>query len=429
MKIVPKKLKIGDEIRVIAPSRSMKVLKEDVINLAIKRLEEIGLKVTFGKNVMKYKNEYFKCATINERIEDLHEAFKDKNVKAIITVIGGYNVNQILEYIDYKLIQKNPKIICGFSDNTALVNAIYAKTNVVTYLGVQFFSFGMKYGFEYSMEYFKKMFFENGKIEISPSKQWSNDKWLKNQEDRNFINNEGMKIINEGEAEGKIIGGNLCTLNLLQGTEYMPDLDNSILFIEASTEVLVKRFKETRRSHPLMKEGVPLTEAVQREREMLLPVRNRANYVIDTSVLSTAKLRGELIRLFAGNMPERAMTVNVISFGFKYGIPLEADLVIDVRLLPNPFYLPELRGSTGLDTEVRNFVFSYPQTTEFVKKLEDLLDFSLPLYVEEGKTNLVISIGCTGGKHRSVAVAKEIGEYIAHRGYITVVGHRDMGRN
>ena len=203
----------------------------------------------------------------------------------------------------------------------------------------------------------------------------------------------------------------------------------SILFIEASTEVLVKRFKETRRSHPLMKEGVPLTEAVQREREMLLPVRNRANYVIDTSVLSTAKLRGELIRLFAGNMPERAMTVNVISFGFKYGIPLEADLVIDVRLLPNPFYLPELRGSTGLDTEVRNFVFSYPQTTEFVKKLEDLLDFSLPLYVEEGKTNLVIAIGCTGGKHRSVAVAKEIGEYIAHRGYITVVGHRDMGRN
>lgn len=236
MKIVPKKLKIGDEIRVIAPSRSMKVLKEDVINLAIKRLEEIGLKVTFGKNVMKYKNEYFKCATINERIEDLHEAFKDKNVKAIITVIGGYNVNQILEYIDYKLIQKNPKIICGFSDNTALVNAIYAKTNVVTYLGVQFFSFGMKYGFEYSMEYFKKMFFENGKIEISPSKQWSNDKWLKNQEDRNFINNEGMKIINKGEAEGKIIGGNLCTLNLLQGTEYMPDLDNSILFIEDDGE-------------------------------------------------------------------------------------------------------------------------------------------------------------------------------------------------
>ena len=184
----------------------------------------------------EYKDEDFKCATIEERIEDLHEAFKDNNVKAIITVIGGYNVNQILEYIDYKLIQENPKIICGFSDNTALVNAIHAKTNMVTYLGVQFFSFGMKYGFEYSMEYFKKMFFENEKIEVLSSKKWSNDKWLKNQEDRKFIDNEGMKVINKGEAEGKIIGGNLCTLNLLQGTEYMPDLDNSVLFIEDDGE-------------------------------------------------------------------------------------------------------------------------------------------------------------------------------------------------
>ena len=236
MKIITKKLNKGDEIRIIAPSRSMKILKEDVIKLATERLERLGLKVTFGKNVMKYKDEYFKCATIEERIEDLHEAFKDKNVKAIMTVIGGYNVNQILDYIDYKLIQENPKIICGFSDITALVNAIYAKTKVITYLGVQFFSFGMKYGFDYSMEYFKKMFFENKKIEVLTSKQWSNDKWLKNQEDRNFINNEGMKIINEGEAEGKIIGGNLCTLNLLQGTEYMPDLDNSILFIEDDGE-------------------------------------------------------------------------------------------------------------------------------------------------------------------------------------------------
>ena len=236
MKIIPEKLKKGDEIRIIAPSRSMSILKEDVINLARQRLEEIGLKVTFGKNVMKYQDEYFKCATITERIEDLHEAFKDKNVKAIMTVIGGYNVNQILDYIDYRLIQENPKIICGFSDITALVNAIYAKTNMVTYLGLQFFSFGMKYGFEYSLEYFEKMFFENKKVELEASKQWSNDKWLKNQDNRKFINNEGMQIINKGEAEGKIIGGNLCTLNLLQGTEYMPDLDNSILFIEDDGE-------------------------------------------------------------------------------------------------------------------------------------------------------------------------------------------------
>lgn len=236
MKIIPRKLKIGDEIRIIAPSRSMKILKEDVVKLATQRLEKIGLKVTFGKNVMKYKDEDYKCATIEERIEDLHEAFEDNNVKAIITVIGGYNVNQILEYIDYKLIQENPKIICGFSDITALVNAIYTKTNMITYLGVQFFSFGMKYGFDYSMEYFKKMFFENKEIQVVSSKQWSNDKWLKNQEERKFINNKGMKVVNSGKAEGKIIGGNLCTLNLLQGTEYMPDLDNSILFIEDDGE-------------------------------------------------------------------------------------------------------------------------------------------------------------------------------------------------
>lgn len=215
---------------------------------------------------------------------------------------------------------------------------------------------------------------------------------------------------------------------VLEGMDRL-NCNYSILFVEASTEVLVKRFKETRRSHPLMRGGASLTDAVQREREMLAPIRNRANYIIDTSFLSTAKLRGELIRLFAGNMPERAMTVNVISFGFKYGIPLEADLVFDVRLLPNPYYLPELRMCTGLDTEVRNFVFSYPQTLEFIEKLEGLLDFSLPLYVEEGKTNLVVAVGCTGGKHRSVAVAQELGEYIARRGYVTVVGHRDMSRS
>ena len=235
--IVPKKLRIGDEVRIIAPSRSMKVLKDDVIRIAKRRLEKDGLKVTFGKNVMKYQTEELKCASISDRVEDIHEAFIDKNVKAIITATGGYNVNQILDYLDYDLIKQNPKIICGFSDITALVNAIYAKTGMVTYLGVQFFSFGMKYGFEYSLEYFNKIFMSNEeKLLIIPSKQWSNDKWMKNQEKREFFNNEGMKALNYGEASGRIIGGNLCTLNLLQGTEYMPNLDNSILFIEDDGE-------------------------------------------------------------------------------------------------------------------------------------------------------------------------------------------------
>lgn len=230
--IIPEKLKIGDEIRVIAPSRSMKILKEDTINLAKSRLENLGFKVSFGNNVMNSINDNYKCANIEDRISDLHDAFSNKNVKAILTVIGGYNVNQILDEIDYDLIKNNPKILCGFSDITALTNAIYAKTGLITYSGVHFSSFGMKYGFEYSLEYFKKIFFKDDWIEINASKEWSNDSWFSNQEDRIFEKNEGMQIISEGKAEGKIIGGNLCTLNLLQGTEYMPNIDNCILFLE-----------------------------------------------------------------------------------------------------------------------------------------------------------------------------------------------------
>lgn len=230
--IIPDKLKCGDEIRVIAPSRSMKILKEDTIKLAKSRLEELGFKVSFGKNVMNSVNDDYKCASIEDRVSDLHEAFADKNVKAILTVIGGYNVNQILDYIDYDLIKNNPKILCGFSDITALTNAIYTKTGLITYSGVHFSSFGMRDGFDYSMEYFCKIFMNNENIKIESSNEWSNDSWFKDQNNRIFENNEGMQIINEGEASGKIIGGNLCTLNLLQGTEYMPDLDNSILFLE-----------------------------------------------------------------------------------------------------------------------------------------------------------------------------------------------------
>ena len=228
----PEKLKIGDEIRVIAPSRSMCILNNQVIENAQKRLENMGFKITFGKHVLESIGEDYKCASIKNRIEDLHDAFKDPKVKAILTVIGGYNVNQLLDYIDYKLIQENPKILCGFSDITALTNAIYAKTNLITYSGPHFSSFGMEKGFDYTEFYFKKLLMQTEDVTIESSKEWSNDSWLNEQKHRTFIPNDGMKIINGGEAEGKIIGGNLCTFNLLQGTEYMPNLDESILFIE-----------------------------------------------------------------------------------------------------------------------------------------------------------------------------------------------------
>lgn len=213
----------------------------------------------------------------------------------------------------------------------------------------------------------------------------------------------------------------------LDGLDQMK-LQYTILFVEAETNVIIKRYKETRRKHPLTKDGSDLVEAVERERQLLEPIRNRANAIINTSALSTAKLRGEVINLVAGDMKDRAMTVTVISFGFKYGLPMEADLVFDVRFLPNPYYIPELRTKTGMDQEVRDFVFSYQQTKDFVSKVEDLLTFLLPSYVDEGKTNLVIAVGCTGGKHRSVSVARELGDFASKRGYGITVSHRDLGR-
>lgn len=229
--MIPEKLKTGDEVRVIAPARSMTILGEDCKQIATERLESLGLKVTFGKHVMEADPDSF-SASKEARIEDLHDAFRDKNVKAILTVIGGFNSNQLLDYIDYDLIKENPKILCGFSDITALSNAIHARTGLVTYSGPHYSSFGMKKGFEFEFEYFKKMFFEAKEVEVTSSKEWSDDAWFIDQENREFVPNDGMFIINEGEAEGKIAGGNLCTLNLLQGTKYMPEIKDRILFLE-----------------------------------------------------------------------------------------------------------------------------------------------------------------------------------------------------
>ena len=229
--MIPNKLKKGDEVRIIAPARSMAILGEDCKEIATKRLEELGLKVSFGKYLME-KDEDYVSASAKHRAEDLNEAFADKNVKAILTVIGGFNSNQILKYIDYENIKNNPKILCGFSDITAVLDSIYTKTGLVTYYGPHYSSFGMKKGFEYELEYFIKMFFEEGPIEVKASEEWSNDPLFMDQENRNFIKNEGMFVINEGEAEGTIVGGNLCTLNLLHGTEFMPDLKDAILFLE-----------------------------------------------------------------------------------------------------------------------------------------------------------------------------------------------------
>ncbi len=199
-----------------------------------------------------------------------------------------------------------------------------------------------------------------------------------------------------------------------------------ILFLDSSDAVLVRRFKETRRKHPLSDDlNGSLEQAVKLEREMLKPVRECADYVIDTSGVSPAQLKTRITELFLSS-PSDSLTVHCISFGFKFGIPMESDLVFDVRCLPNPFYDENLRPKTGLDDEVRDYVMEKEETKGFVKRFTDMVDYLLPLYSKEGKSQLVIAVGCTGGHHRSVALAQYMCNYLAEKGVKTSVTHRDI---
>ena len=201
-----------------------------------------------------------------------------------------------------------------------------------------------------------------------------------------------------------------------------------MLFLEADTQSIINRYKETRRSHPLAEAGATVAQALQKERILLQPVRDHADYVLDTSGFSTSKLHAEILNLFGDATLEDGMHVNVLSFGFKNGIPVEADLVMDVRFMPNPYYIEELKRKTGLDDAVRDYVFSFSQTNDFMKRLKDMLSFLLPLYSEEGKCVLVLAIGCTGGHHRSVAITHAMAEFIQQAGYPVTEIHRDITR-
>jgi len=229
-KIYPGKLKVGDEVRIIAPARSLAIVSKESREIANKRFAELGLKLSFGKHVEEA--DEFVSSSIQSRVKDIHDAFASKNIKAVITVIGGFNSNQLLRYLDWDLIKNNPKIFCGFSDITALSNAIFAKTGLVSYSGPHYSTFGQELYFDYTLEYFKKCLLSDEAFEIMPSENWSDDAWYKNQKERDLIKNNGFLIINQGKAFGTILGANLCTFNLLQGTEYFPDLKDSVLFIE-----------------------------------------------------------------------------------------------------------------------------------------------------------------------------------------------------
>jgi len=198
-----------------------------------------------------------------------------------------------------------------------------------------------------------------------------------------------------------------------------------ILFLDAKDQVLVRRYKETRRSHPLAPRGLPL-DGIQLERKILEEIRGRAQYYIDTTDIKPSELKEEIYRMF-GDQHEPRIYVNVMSFGFKYGIPIDADLVFDVRFLPNPYYVEHMRERTGLDEDVADYVLKWSETKRFLEKLNDLLQFILPQYKREGKSHLVIGIGCTGGKHRSVALAEYIGKQIEPM-FPTKVFHRDINK-
>ena len=203
-----------------------------------------------------------------------------------------------------------------------------------------------------------------------------------------------------------------------------------ILFLDAPDDVLMRRYSETRRRHPIsIAEGISPRDAFLKERQILQPLKERANYTINTGLLSTSQNKERICDLFMKNGgAKNAMRLTIMSFGFKFGLPPEADLVLDVRCLPNPFYVPELKHKTGLDQEVVDFVMSHPEAQELLHRYENFLQYALPLYVKEGKSQLTIAVGCTGGKHRSITFARKLAEYCTSLGYEPGVQHRDAVR-
>ena len=203
---------------------------------------------------------------------------------------------------------------------------------------------------------------------------------------------------------------------------------SQILFLDATDQSLINRYKETRRMHPLMGEKYSSFQAaLTAERELLSGIRARADWVIDTSSLSTGRLRERIIHLLSGEQ-KNSLSISIFSFGFKYGVPSEADLVFDVRFLPNPYYEQSLRDHTGLEEPVQEYVYSNGVAAQFMDKLTALIDFLIPHYIEEGKSSLVIAVGCTGGKHRSVTIAEKLAQHLCQQEYAAMVTHRDIQR-
>ncbi|HOL84514.1 MAG TPA: RNase adapter RapZ [Thermoclostridium caenicola] len=225
------------------------------------------------------------------------------------------------------------------------------------------------------------------------------------------------------------IRGGTMFLDLFPALQQLQEIGIAykILFLGATDAVLVKRFKETRRQHLLSPDG-RIAEGIEEERRILQAVKDRADYIIDTSSLTPRQLKEEITRLFVEGRTFKGLIVHIVSFGFKHGIPMDCDLVFDVRFIPNPYYVPELKPKSGLDPDVSDYVLSFPESRKFLTKLNEMITFLIPYYVKEGKTQLVIGIGCTGGRHRSVAVANRLAELQKDKGSSVVTQHRDIDK-
>ncbi len=227
------------------------------------------------------------------------------------------------------------------------------------------------------------------------------------------------------------IRGGMFFDDLFQSLLYLEEQSfiYEILFLDASDEVLIKRYKESRRKHPLAPDGRTI-KGITLERSILKDVKDRADNIINTSKFSSRELREEINKIYSENgQIESQLMISVVSFGFKYGTPLDSDLVFDVRFLPNPFYIPELKSFSGIDNPIKEYVMSFPETIGFIDKLDDMLEYLIPYYLKEGKRQLIVSIGCTGGRHRSVTIANEIYEKLRQEGHKVNIEHRDINED
>ncbi len=240
--IYPRPLQPGDTIMVIAPSSVSTYISPDVHEAAIARWNSLGINVVFAPN-FDNTDDFATESGIKKRVDDIHTAFSDKNIAGVFTVLGGYHSNQLLKHLDFELIRNNPKVFCGFSDITALNNAIFAKTGLITFCGPHYSTFGMIHGLDFTVKSFQDAIMQTAPFHIGVSDKWSDDPWYRDQENRKFIPNPGAVVLNGGTGRGRLLGGNQCTFALLQGTEYMPsDIDDIILFVEDDSETTEETF-------------------------------------------------------------------------------------------------------------------------------------------------------------------------------------------